>query len=218
MASPENLVVKICGITRAMDGMAAIRAGADWLGFIRWSKSPRWRSVEAAAGLIRELRELAPRPFQAVGVYVDAALDEIERDAVALGLDRVQLHGDETPGLAAALSLPAIKVIRVRDARSLGRADDFPEIDLLADTFDPALPGGTGRGYDYRLLRDLTARRRVLIAGGLTPDTVGAVVASLTPFGVDVSSGVESAPGVKDHARIISFIQAARAGAAGAQS
>lgn len=215
MSPRTNPIVKICGITRVEDGVAAIGAGAEWLGFVRWAKSPRWRPVAEAAELISEIRERAPRPFEAIGVYVDATLEDIERDAAALGLDRVQLHGDESPEFAAALARPAIKVIRVRDAASLRRAEDFPGIDLLADTFDPALPGGTGRGYDYGLLRDLTARRRVLIAGGLTPETVGAVVASLAPLGVDVSSGVESAPGVKDHARIISFIQAARAGAAG---
>ncbi|MCE5228716.1 phosphoribosylanthranilate isomerase [bacterium] len=213
-----DLIIKICGITRVEDGMAALGAGADWLGFIRWPKSPRWRADQEMARIIRELRERAPKPFQAVGVYVDSPVDDIERDAERLGLDRVQLHGDESPEVAAALSRPAIKVIRVRDAESLRRADDFPGIDLLADTFDPALPGGTGRGYDYGLLRELAARRRVIIAGGLTPENVGAVVASLMPFGVDVSSGVESEPGVKDHARIISFIQAARAGAAGASS
>ncbi len=215
MIPRQNPIVKICGITRVEDGVAALRAGADWLGFVRWPKSPRWRPAAEAAALIGALRERAPGPFEAVGVYVDATREEIERDTEALGLDRVQLHGDEPPELAARLTRPAIKVIRVRDAASLRRADDFPGLDLLADTFDPALPGGTGRGYDYGLLRDLVARRRVLIAGGLTPETVGAVVASLAPLGVDVSSGVESAPGVKDHARIISFIQAARAGAAG---
>lgn len=217
MSSRTNPLVKICGIARVEDGMAALRAGADWLGFVRWAKSPRWRPADEAARLIREIRERGPGPFQAVGVYVDATLEEIERDAAALGLDRVQLHGNETPELAAALTRPAIKAIRVKDGASLRRAEDFPGIDLLADTFDPALPGGTGRGYDYGLLRDLTARRRVLVAGGLTPETVGAVVASLAPLGVDVSSGVETAPGVKDHARMISFIQAARAGAAGVE-
>ncbi|MEN6627898.1 MAG: phosphoribosylanthranilate isomerase [Candidatus Sumerlaeia bacterium] len=207
-------IIKVCGITRAEDGLAAVRAGADWLGLIRWPKSPRFRPAESARELIGRLRAESGRPFEAVGVYVDASADEIERDADALGLDRVQLHGDESLETARALSRPAIKVIKIRDAASLRAADEFPGLDLLADTFDPALPGGTGRGYDYELLRDLIRRRRVLIAGGLTPETVGAVVAALAPWGVDVSSGVESAPGIKDHARIISFIHAARAGAA----
>lgn len=207
-------IIKICGITRAEDGAAALRAGADWLGFIRWPKSPRWRDAVDAAETLKSIRAAADRPFEAVGVYVNASIEEIEADADAIGLDRVQLHGNESLELARALSRPAIKVIRVRDAGSLKLADEFPGIDLLADTFDAALPGGTGRGYDYELLRELIARRRVLIAGGLTPETVGAVIAGLRPFGVDVSSGVESAPGVKDHARMISFIEAARAAAA----
>ncbi len=207
-------LVKICGITRLEDGLAALAAGADWLGFIRWARSPRWREVGETAELVRALRARAAGRFEAVGVWVDAERELIEREADAIGLDRIQLHGDETPELAGTLSRPVIKVLRVRDAASLRRAEDFPNVDLLADTFDPALPGGTGRGYDYELLRGLAARRRVIIAGGLNPATVGPVVAGLRPAGVDVSSGVESAPGIKDHERVREFITAVHAAAA----
>jgi phosphoribosylanthranilate isomerase len=210
-------IIKICGITRLEDGLHALGQGADWLGFIRWPKSPRYRPADTLADLITALRARADVPFQAVGVYVDADPAVIAQEVAQCGLDRVQLHGRETPDQVAAVAAaltparPLLKVLRVRDAASLNAAGDFPSVDLLADTDDPALPGGTGRAYDYHLLQELIGQRRVLIAGGLTPANVGGVVAALRPFGVDVSSGVELSPGVKDHAKVATFIQQARA-------
>ena len=208
--TPSPFLIKICGITRLEDGLAALEAGADWLGFIRWPRSARYLPLDLLIDLINNLKSRAPRPFEAVGVYVNAARETIEREASAAGLGRIQLHGDETLGFARALGRPALKALRIRDAGSIRAADDFEGLDLLADAFDPALPGGTGLSYDYALLRELTARRRVLIAGGLTADNVGGVIRALRPWGVDVSSGVESAPGVKDPLKVREFINAAR--------
>ncbi len=208
-----RFVVKICGITRVEDGLAALAAGADWLGFIRWEGSKRWQRAEACAELIAALRAGAGRPFEAVAVYVDAPAEVMEREAERLGLDRIQLHGEESAAVARGLSRPAIKVLRVRDGAALAAAEAYEGVDLLTDTYDAALPGGTGRGYDYEMLRGLVGRRRVIVAGGLTPENVGAVVASLGPWGVDVSSGVETSPGVKDESRMKAFIKAARMGA-----
>jgi len=207
---PLPLLIKICGITRLEDGLVALEAGADWLGFIRWPRSARYLPLDLLTELIDNLKSRAPRPFEAVGGYVNETRETIEREAAQAGLSRIQLHGDETLSFARALSRPALKALRIRDAGSVRAADDFEGLDLLADAFDPALPGGTGLCYDYAMLRDLTARRRVLIAGGLTAETVGGVIRALRPWGVDVSSGVESAPGVKDPVKVREFINAAR--------
>lgn len=211
------MIIKICGLTRVEDGLAALEAGADWLGFVRWPNSPRFRALHDGADLVRAIRARATRPFQAVGVYVDAPRDLIRDELKAAGFDRVQLHGDEPMRLIDDLAVPAIKVIKIAGPHSIAQADAYPGVDLLTDTHDPALPGGTGRGYDISLLKDLVARRRVIVAGGLTPENVGDVVRFLHPYGVDVSSGVESSPGVKDHAKIARFIAAARGAAEGSE-
>ena len=204
------LIVKVCGITRPEDGLAALEAGADWLGFIRWPRSPRYLPLEDCLALVHHLRMRASVPFESVGVYVDAERDLIEREAAAIGLDRIQLHGQEPPELAAALSRPAIKALRFKDAASLALAEAYPGLDLLVDAWVESSPGGTGQAYDYGLLAGLTARRRVIVAGGLDAGSVGAVVAALRPWGVDVSSRVETSPGVKEHDKMREFIGAAR--------
>jgi phosphoribosylanthranilate isomerase len=212
---PGGLVVKICGITTAQDGLAALEAGADWLGIMRWPRSKRYLEREAAARLVAELRSRAPRPFEAVGVFVDADGEALATDVAAIGLDRVQLHGSETAAFARGLPWPVVKAIRAADREGLDRlADACDGLDLLADAFDPARPaqpGGTGAAYDYGMLEGIVRRRRVIVAGGLGPGNVGAVVARLRPWGVDVSSGVESAPGRKDAALVRAFVEAARA-------
>jgi phosphoribosylanthranilate isomerase len=207
----SGTLIKICGITRMEDGLAALEAGADWLGFIRWPGSKRFQDAETCAKLIQSLRARAPRPFEAVGVYVDMPAPALCAEARSIGLDRVQLHGPYTMEDLALVDLPAIKSIAVSDAASLAEAERFPGVDLLTDAHDPALHGGTGRGYDYGLLRGLTARRRVIVAGGLDAANVGEVVRLLRPWGVDVSSRIESAPGIKDHDKIRAFIRAVRA-------
>lgn len=206
------MLIKICGITRAEDGIAAVNAGADWLGFVRWPGSPRFREADACAETIDAIRAGTERSFEAVGVYVNPSPEELYEDSMVTGVDRAQLHGDEATEYVQRVPLPVIKTIRIRDASSLKLADDYPDLPLLTDTHDPALPGGTGRGYDPKLLVDLVARRQVIVAGGLTPGNVGGVVRFLHPYGVDVSSGVESAPGVKDPQKIADFVAGVREG------
>lgn len=208
-------IIKICGITRPEDGVAAIRVGADWLGFIRWPQSARYRPIDECAATLREIRKSAPGNFQAVAVYVDAPSSTIRAEAEQAGFDRVQLHGSESMEFANRLGIPVIKAIKIRDADSVAHADDFPGLTLLTDTADPALPGGTGRTYDPALLQDLAERREVIVAGGLTPANVGSVVEFLHPHGVDVSSGVETQPGIKDHEKIAAFVASVRAVAPG---
>lgn len=207
----SEFIVKICGITRAEDGIAALAAGADWLGFIRWSGSKRYRPIEACARVLSEIRSGAEKPFEAVAVYVDQSASKIEREADAAGFDRIQLHGSEPPEFVRSLRLPAIKTIKVRPGEIESEADRYPEIPLLADTEVPGLPGGTGRGYDVALLSDLASRRRLIVAGGLHTGNVGEIIERLQPYGVDVSSGVETAPGIKDDAKLRLFISAAKA-------
>jgi phosphoribosylanthranilate isomerase len=214
MSAPRTLI-KICGITRTEDALAALHAGADWLGFIRWPGSPRWRPAEACRRVIEETRDRAGREFQAVGVYVDSDTDEFFEDIDRSGIDRLQLHGSETPDFLTRMQLPVVKTIRVRDAASLELADEYPDVTLLTDTEHPVLPGGTGQSYDPALIADLVARRRVMVAGGLHPGNVAGVVRFLRPYGVDVSSGVEVSPGIKDHQKIADFVAAVREGDGG---
>ncbi len=203
-------VIKICGLTRAEDGLAAIGAGADWLGLVRWPGSPRFRPFKACVEMVVRLRAEAPRPFEVIGVYVNpeesTLRDEIER----LGLDRVQFHGEESPQRVGGCPLPAIKTVKVGSAGFHPSPEDYPGLLLLTDTAEASSPGGTGQSYDPGLLAELVRRRKVIVAGGLKPDNVGEVVRRLRPFGVDVASGVEAAPGLKDPERLKRFVQAIR--------
>lgn len=206
-----GLIVKVCAITRVEDGLAALQAGADWLGFIRWPKSKRYRMTEEAVATLAALRRQAPRPFEAVGVYVDPTRELLDEEVPRLGLDRVQLHGDESPDFVKSLPWPVLKALRPRDAHVLRRlAETYAEFPLLVDAFDPEQPGGTGRTWDYAMLQELVAQRAVIVAGGLHPGNVGDIVKRLRPWGVDVASGVESEPGIKDPDLVKRFVEAAR--------
>ena len=213
--SNDRTIVKICGVTRLEDARVALAAGADWLGFIRWPRSPRFRPIDELADLLSALRaDPAAPPFDAVGVYVNAAPADIESELARAGFDRIQLHGDEPSDFASALARdlarPILKAVPIIDESSLARAAAYEGVDLLTDAHDPARRGGTGRPFDYALLRPLAARRRVIVGGGLTAETVAAVIRDVRPWGVDVSSAVETAPGVKDAALVRRFIDAVR--------
>lgn len=208
----HRTLIKICGITRVEDGLAALEAGADWLGVIRWQVSPRYRASSLCRDMVEELRERAGRPFDVVGVYVNQEPDEILEDSYLVGADRLQLHGDESMSLIKMMPLPVIKTIRMKDANSVARADEYPGLTLLADADDPIRYGGTGRRFDPDWISELTSRRRVIVAGGLLAGNVGELVRRLHPFGVDVSSGVELEPGIKDPQKIADFVAAVREG------
>ncbi len=203
--------VKICGLTRPEDAIAAIELGAWALGMIMWPGSPRHCTPEQAI----EIAAAAERRAELVGVFVDAKLGEVAHLADAVGLTLVQLHGREGPQyceqIARRTGCKVIKAIRVRDVSSIQELRQFREVDYhLVDSHKFGVPGGTGETFDWRVLRTLDQRIPLLLSGGLTPDNVEAAVQAVQPFAVDVASGVESAPGVKDHDRMRNFIERAQ--------
>jgi indole-3-glycerol phosphate synthase / phosphoribosylanthranilate isomerase len=208
-----RVAVKICGITSVEDGLMAARSGADAIGLVLWPESVRSVDLEAARAIAAALPPLVHR----VGVFVNPTRAEVERAIVHIGLDVVQLHGDETPEFCRDLPRRALKAVRVGAgfrAEEALRYENFAAgvlLDTRAD--DPKeRPGGTGRAFDWTLARKVRENARYLVlAGGLTPDTVGRAVAAVVPDAVDVSSGVESSPGRKDPARVRAFVRAVRA-------
>ena len=193
------MFVKVCGVTRLDDAIAAAEAGASAVGFVFWPESPRFVDPYRARAIAAKL----PPFVTAVGLFVNQPVGYVNGVASLVRLGAVQLHGDETPEFAASVTAPVIKALPVE------RADGWPEATtLLLDVHDPVKRGGTGRVIDWRAAAAVAAHRRVLLAGGLTPDNVAEAIARVRPFGVDVSSGVERAPGIKDHARIRALFEA----------
>jgi len=197
--------VKICGITRVEDALDAARFGADALGFNFWPKSKRYCPPEVAKEIISRL----PPFVQAVGVFVNQSRAEIHRVVALTGLHAVQLHGDESPDFAAAMKRPVIKALRVEGKESLARMDDFQVAAFLLDTPTVGF-GGSGQTFDWKLARGAGKKAPVLLAGGLNPGNVAEAVKQVHPYGVDVASGVESAPGIKDPKKVRRFIAAAK--------
>lgn len=197
-------LVKVCGITRLADARVALDCGAAALGFVFYPPSPRKIAPEAAAELIAQL----PPFVTTVGVFVNETADEMNRIARLCRLDRLQLHGEEPHALLAALERPAYRAFRPRSDAEAAALDGEPDGTLLLDTFQEGLYGGTGRSFDWAWAARMARRRRVILAGGLTADNVGAAVAAVRPYGLDVSSSMEAAPGIKDPARITAFFQA----------
>ncbi|MGH9345737.1 MAG: phosphoribosylanthranilate isomerase [Vicinamibacterales bacterium] len=200
------MIAKICGITRPADALHAVRHGATALGFVFWPHSPRYVSPGRAADIIRAL----PGTVTAVGVFVNQPIDEIGRIATASGITTIQLHGDEPPAYAAAIGRAVWRAVSLVDVN--GTVSEWPaETTILVDAHDPARRGGTGRAVDWDKAASIACRRRIVLAGGLTPDNVQQAIAAVRPFGVDVSSGVEEAPGVKDLDKVARFLERALA-------
>lgn len=206
-ASEMAVKVKICGITNLRDGMAAAEAGADALGFVFYDPSPRHISVEAASGLTSQL----PPFVLKVGVFVNAPEDLVIRAIRECGLNLLQFHGDEPPDYCLQFGLMNMKAFRVQDAASLQAALNYHTDAWLLDAYSPGKLGGTGETFNWDLALEAQAwGRPIFLAGGLTPENVAEAVQRARPYGVDVSSGVEAAPGKKDHAKVRAFIQAAK--------
>jgi phosphoribosylanthranilate isomerase len=200
--------VKICGITNLEDGLVAVEAGADALGFVFYDQSPRSISVEAAAAVSRRL----PPFIMRAGVFVNAPEDLVVRASRDCGLSLLQFHGDEPPEYCVQFGLMSMKAFRIRDAASLEVLRSYGTDAWLLDAHSPDKLGGTGETFNWDLA--LEARRwgrPIFLAGGLTAENVAEAIRRAQPYGVDVSSGVEAAPGRKDPAKVIAFIRAAKA-------
>ena len=202
-----NTRVKICGITNLADAQAAVEAGADALGFNFHRKSPRFLAVSAAAKISKRL----PPFIMRVGVFVNAPEELVTRAISECGLGLLQFHGDEPPEFCAQFGLMSMKAFRIRDAESLKELPKYPTEAWLLDAYSSEARGGTGHKFNWDLaLEAQKFGRPFFLAGGLTPENVARAVRQVRPFGVDVSSGVESSPGKKDPKKVRAFIQAAK--------
>lgn len=202
------MFVKICGITNLPDALCALEAGADALGFVFWEQSPRNVSLAKAAEIIQQLPPLVTK----VGVFVDPDPDLVMDAIGEAGITLLQFHGSESPEFCQQFGLLCVKAFRMRDEGSLNELQRYNTHAWLLDAYSGAAPGGTGEKFNW----DLAVRARqigppIFLAGGLTPQNVADAVRVVRPFGVDVSSGVESTPGRKDHGKVREFIRAAKA-------
>ena len=206
----QRLKVKVCGITNAEDAVAAVEAGADALGFIFYEKSPRHVMPAVASRIIAAL----PPLVLPIGVFVNERLATVRTIMDTCGLAMAQLHGDETATYCHELARPAMKALRLRDRGSLLALAEYQGRGgirgFVLDTYSEFAYGGTGQVADWGLAAEVAKSTSVLLAGGLTPDNVADAVRTVRPYGVDVSSGVESAPGRKDHGKVRAFLEAVR--------
>jgi len=201
----NRIRIKICGVTRAEDALAAVRLGADALGFNFWPGSKRHITPAAARVIIARL----PPFVTPVGVFVNQLEGEMLAIAAESGIQVFQLHGDEPPALCARLPLPVVKAIPVDQVRTLSRLLSYEVSAFLLDTPSRGY-GGSGEPFDWSLAEGVSDVAPVILAGGLTPENVAAALRAVRPYAVDVASGVESSPGVKDMARMSRFFAAVR--------
>jgi phosphoribosylanthranilate isomerase len=196
--------IKVCGLRRAEDVECAVTHGATAVGFIFWPRSPRYVDPERAGALVR----LVPKGVATVGVFVNEPAEAIRNIASHTGVSMVQLHGDEPPEIAAQLDRPVLKAMGVEVVRDTA----WPvETTVLLDVTDHARRGGTGQLVDWAQAAAVARVRPVVLAGGLVPDNVADAIAAVRPYGVDVSSGVEDEPGIKNAGRMQLFLERARA-------
>jgi phosphoribosylanthranilate isomerase len=200
-------LAKICGVTSAADAEACAKLGASAIGVNFVPSSPRRVTVETARGIARALEG---SKVLLVGVVADMEIDAMRALVDDAGLGCLQLHGDERPETVAALLPHAYKAVRIATPSDVTLARRFPGEYILTDAKVEGALGGSGKTFDWNLIAELARERKLTLAGGLTPDNVGLAVRISKPFCVDVASGVESAPGTKDLARVRDFIAAAR--------
>ncbi len=196
--------VKICGITRPEDALAAVKHGADAIGLVFYAPSPRNVSIEQAEQIVAAL----PPYVSAVGLFVNAAPMEIESVLKRVRLDCLQFHGDETPTECAQINMPYYKAVRVKtDTNLLQYEADYHQAKaLLLDAYSEQAFGGTGQVFDWHLIpKNLSLP--VVLAGGLTAENVANAIMQVKPYAVDVSGGVEMSKGIKDEAKIASFMR-----------
>ncbi len=201
--------VKICGITRAQDGVAAAAAGADAIGLVFYPKSPRCVEIDQAA----EIASMLPPFVTKVALFVNASADEIGQVVSQVPIDLIQFHGDESPDFCYAQDKPYIKAIRMKPGVNLHKQRELyhQSCGLLVDSYRAGVPGGTGESFNWSLIpSDLCAE--IVLAGGLTPHNVADAICAVQPWGVDVSGGVEAAKGIKDAQAIKQLIRGVELG------
>ncbi len=215
---PTQTKVKICGLTNLADAQVALAAGADLLGFIFYAKSPRYVAPATAAAIVSEIRGSTGPAVACVGVFVNHTLAEVDAIVAQVGLDFIQLHGNEEVAQLQALHGRAFKALRPAD-----RQMAYDQAALFAphgpptgprwfiDAYDPHAYGGTGQRADWAVAAELARQYPgLLLAGGLNAENVTEAMRTVQPWGVDVSSGVEASPGLKDHAKVRAFVAAVK--------
>ena len=208
VASEKQVKVKVCGMTSLKDALVAVEGGADAVGFIFYKKSPRSVTMKTVREIVLEL----PPFVDTVGVFVDETAEQINKIADYCNLDIIQLHGDESPTFCKKIRRKVIKAFRIKDMQSVKKISNFQVSGFLLDTFSENLHGGTGKVFDWNLALPAKKFGPVIMAGGLTPNNVQQAVRQIRPYGVDVCSGVESEPGIKDHKKVRAFLKNANAG------
>ena len=207
----SNLIIKVCGITLPEQAHDIAQAGADWIGLNFWPKSSRYLELDQA----REVAAAIPGPVKRVGVFVDADPETIVERITSCELDFIQLHGAESPEELSRYPVPAFKALPVDNREDLQQVAPYltnGNTTFLLDAKHPVLPGGTGQQVATYLSKEACRMGNCIVAGGLHPGNVEQLVLEAVPFGVDVASGVESAPGIKDIQAVCDFVNAARRG------
>ena len=201
-----RIKVKICGTTSLKDAFLAVESGADAIGFIFYKMSPRNISQKEAKEIILQL----PPFIETVGVFVNETSDKINRIAEQCKLNSIQLHGEESPALCRRVKRKVIKAFRVKNADSLKSLASYDVSGFLLDSYNDGSKGGTGQVFDWNLALRVKKQGPVILAGGLNPYNVFTAIHRVKPYGVDVCSGVEKSPGIKDHEKIREFIKSVR--------
>ena len=201
-----RIKVKICGTTSLKDAFLAVESGADAIGFIFYKMSPRNISQKEAKEIILQL----PPFIETVGVFVNETSDKINRIAEQCKLNSIQLHGEESPALCRRVKRKVIKAFRVKNADSLKSIASYKVSGFLLDSYNDGSKGGTGQVFDWNLALRVKKQGPVILAGGLNPYNVFTAIHRVKPYGVDVCSGVENSPGIKDHEKIREFIKSVR--------
>ena len=203
-----QIKVKICGMTQLKDALFAVEQGVDAVGFIFYKKSPRAVTMKT----VREIITKLPPLVDTVGVFVNESAERLNKIADYCGLDLVQLHGEESPAFCRKIHRRVIKAFRVKDLQSIKQLEKFPVSGFLLDTFSDDLHGGTGKTFDWNLALPAKKMGPVILAGGLTPRNILQAVRQVRPYGVDVCSGVEKSPGIKDLEKVRTFLKNIRSG------
>ncbi|MFC1925188.1 phosphoribosylanthranilate isomerase [Chloroflexota bacterium] len=197
--------VKICGITNLEDALAALKWGADALGFV-FAPSPRQVTRQQAANIIAVLPPFVCK----AGVFVNSELEEVKETIGVCGLDMAQLHGSEDPDYCQTLFPKVIKAFRVKDESVLELIPRYKASAYLLDSYDATLKGGTGQCFNWEIAKKATSYGQIILSGGLTPVNIYEAITRVRPYAVDVSSGVENQPGKKDHDKLRAFLAAAK--------